>query len=938
MSTVHRIEIHPRDGHTLPVRIVFIEGDLRPADLERLADEALVDDVIETWSIGPADRPGRADPPGWRAVEVSPRPGVTDAVAETVRVAATMLGIEGLLRTATAERHLFDGGLDDAALTAIARRELANEVVQQWCLDGVLPPPFAVGASPVHEVETVPVRTLDPEALLALSASRRLSLDLDEMTSICEHYQSIDRDPTDLELEMIAQTWSEHCVHKTFRASITLQEWGADGLLLDTRVIDGMMKSFLKVPTAEAAKSWVRSAFVDNAGIVRFDEEFDVAIKVETHNHPSAIEPFGGANTGVGGCVRDILGVSARPLANTDVLCFGPPNATDVPAGALAPARVREGVVAGIEDYGNKMGLPTVAGAVVYDAGYTANPLVYVGCVGLLPHGSHPTEPQIGDRIVVIGGRTGRDGLRGATFSSMEMQEETQDIAGTSVQIGHPIHEKQVMEVVCDARDARLYTAITDCGAGGLSSAIGEMAATLGATVQLKDIPTKYPGLQPWELWLSEAQERMVLAVPDDRWSAFCAVAARHGVEAVTLGRFTGDGGLTVKAGDNVVGALSMHFLHTGMPRRSMTARYDHPAVNALRPVLDDPASTLLALLGSDDLCSREPIVRRFDHEVQGGTFVKPLVGPAGDGPGNGAVLVPREARARGRLDRGLALGCGVHPWYGRVDPYRMAWAVIDEALRNVVVLGGDPDQVSLLDNFCWGNPQLPDRLGALVRCGEGCRDASLALAAPWVSGKDSLNNEYTTADGERRAIPGTLLVTALAIVPEVRRISSALRGDGTALLLVGETHGELGGSTLARHLGLDGGEAPRPVTDLLTRARAVHGVIGHPGVRAAHDVSEGGLVVALAEMCIGGRTGAHVHLDTDELLARSWFGESSSRYLLEVDDDAVDDVLAALGDTPVQRVGEVGGGQLVVEGSGARMVVDVEQLVRAHTRIQQGA
>lgn len=927
---VHRIEVRSRAGSPPPklpgadhvelVRVFFVEGDLDGETVERLTRDVLVDDVIESYAIGTPDAAVVPAAEGVHVIEVSPRPGVTDAEAETLLAAARLVGIEGIEQAATARRYELRGDLDTAGLEQLAASHLANDVVQQWAVDAVLPPAFPTGESPVHVVETLPVRGVDDDALISLSTERRLSLDLDEMRCIREHFEAQERDPTDLELEMLAQTWSEHCVHKTFRAKITLQEVTPEGELLGERVIDGMLKSFLRSATEAADRPWVRSAFVDNAGIVRFDDEFDVALKVETHNHPSALEPFGGANTGVGGCVRDILGVSARPIANTDVLCFGPPDATRLPAGVLHPERIAEGVIAGIEDYGNKMGIPTVSGAIVYDEGYIANPLVYAGCLGILPHGSHRTEPRVGDRIVVIGGRTGRDGLRGATMSSMEIGAETLEVAGSSVQIGHPIHEKQVQEVVCEARDAGLYNAITDCGAGGLSSAVGEMASTLGASVQIEDIPTKYPGLQPWELWLSEAQERMVLAVPDRHWEALLALCEQHLVEAVCIGRFTGDGVLTVQHRDTVVGSLDVHFLHDGLPQRQMNATWVVEPTASGPVQVDDWEAALLGILGSHNGRSREPVVRRYDHEVQGGTVGKPLVGVEGHGHGDGSVLVPLAARVRGRTERGVALGCGINPWYGTIDPYRMAWAAVDEAVRNLVVVGADPETVSLVDNFCWGNPNLPDRLGGLVRCGEGCRDAALALGAPYISGKDSLNNEYATPGGSRRAIPGTLLITALGIVPDVKHsTTSDFKRPSQALILVGRTHGELGGAALSRHLDLQGGEAPRPVQDVRRIAGAVHRAIATGAVSTAHDLSEGGLAVALAEMAIGGGIGAVVDLsampgaekDLDAVALA--FSESSSRYLLAVAPNRVAEVQAALKDVPHANIGSTGGENLVL-------------------------
>ena len=745
---------------------------------------------------------------------------------------------------------------------------LANEVIERFQIDAAVVPPFVEDLPADLTVDTIQLTGLDDDALLALSKERRLSLDLREMRQIQQIFADEGREPTDVELEMFAQTWSEHCVHKTFKAKITLTEDG------ETSIVDSLFKTYIWAATDKANTPWLKSVFVDNAGIVGFVDGWDLAFKAETHNHPSALEPFGGANTGVGGVIRDVLGVSARPIATTDALCFGPPDLDPLalPEGVLHPRRIAAGVVAGIGDYGNKMGIPTVDGAVVYDPGYTANPLVYCGCLGLLPTGSHRTTPGVGDHVVTMGGRTGRDGLRGATFSSMEMDTSTSEIAGTSVQIGHPIHEKQVMEAVMEARDKGLYSAITDCGAGGLSSAVGEMAEELGARVHLERVPLKYTGLAPWEVWLSEAQERMVLAVPEADWDAFEAVCTKWGVEAVSLGRFTGDGRLTISHGDLQIADLAMSALHDGIPQRELVAEWVTPDLSEPELGEVDVGQAILDLLATPTLRSKEDIVRTYDHEVQGGTVVKPFVGPAHDGPSDAAVLRPLEVvRATGEASgKGVALSVGLNPQLGKVDPYGMAWAVVDEAFRNAVAVGADPRQTALLDNFCWGNPNLPDRLAGLVRAARGCYDAAVAWKAPFISGKDSLNNEYTGADGDKHAIPGTLLLSALAIVPEVERTTTMdLKAPGNRLYVVGVTADELGGGVLYRLHDELGANLAVPRVDGLDLATALHTAIDGGLVAACHDCSEGGVALAAAEMCLAGRLGADVDLG-----ALPWEGE----------------------------------------------------------------
>src|SRR5581483_9367916 len=480
-------------------------------------------------------------------------------------------------------------------------------------------------------VERVPLTRMSDDGLLDLSRSGMLALNIDEMHAIRAHFQELGREPTDVELETLAQTWSEHCSHKTFRATIRYREVDRAGNVLERETIDNLLKQYIMRATRELARPWVVSAFSDNAGVISFTQGQDIAFKVETHNHPSAIEPFGGANTGVGGVIRDVLGVSARPIAATDILCFGPQSIDPelLPKGVLHPRRIQSGVVAGVQDYGNKIGIPTVNGAILYDEGYISNPLVFCGCVGLAPKGKHRRQAQKGDRIIVLGGRTGRDGLRGATFSSMSMDAQTGEVAGASVQIGDPITEKGLIDVITRARDLGLYNAITDCGAGGLSSAVGEMASSIGAEVELANVRLKYPGLAPWEIWLSEAQERMVLAVPPGNLPALQELCDTFDTELTDIGEFTGSGQLAVGHKDKVVLELDNEFLHKGIPQRRLSAVVGN-RLTVDSTVNDQPSTinvrdTLLKLLSHPNIATKASVIRIYDHEVQGGTVIKPL-------------------------------------------------------------------------------------------------------------------------------------------------------------------------------------------------------------------------------------------------------------------------------------------------------------------------
>lgn len=897
------------------LRVVHLRGEVSDAEVDRLSHVLLVDPVGQWWARRDEHRADGI------VIETGLRPGVTDReAAELVRAAAEM-GAD-LAAAAVGRRYVIRGRLDDEDVQRLADKVLHNEVVERFAV-GPLAAAHADPAAPNPPTRLEPVTELDGEQLLELNRRRRLGMDVAELVAVRDRFRAEGREPTDAELETLAQTWSEHCSHKTFRG------------LIDTPggQVDGLLRSYLRAATEAIAAPWVRSAFVDNAGIVAFDDEWDLAIKVETHNHPSALEPFGGANTGVGGVVRDILGVSARPIAITDILCFGPEDLdpAEVPDGVLHPRRVRQGVVAGVGDYGNKLGVPTIAGAIVHDPGYTTTPLVFAGCLGILPRGSHPTNPAPGDAIVVLGGAVGRDGVGGATFSSQVMGVETADVAGSSVQIGDPIVEKGLIDVVVLARDAGLYSAVTDCGAGGLSSAVGEMAATLGARVDLDLVPRKYAGLAPWEVWLSEAQERMVMATPDP--GPLLALAEEWQVGAAVIGELTGDARLVVVAGEERVVDLDVSFLHEGRPRRRLHA----PAPDATRSprqvVQVDPGDALLALLAHPSIRSTEPVVRTFDHEVLGGTLVRPFGGAEGDGPADGTVVVPPGSGGA----RGVAIGIGVNALLGRLDSYAMAWHVVDEAIRNAVVAGADPDHLALLDNFAWGDPHDGPTLAQLVEAARGCHDAAIAHQAPFVSGKDSLSNVFVGGDGIPDPVTPTLVITAVGVVPTVDDVPvTGVVEPGDAVWLIGPAAGALGGSHLDAVLGADhGGDVPAPDIEAAQRHRQLHRAIVGGLVRSAHDLSEGGLAVAAAEWALAGRSGLELHLDAGDDeggdVVAALFGEGAGRYLVEVAPGDADELVRLV--PGARRLGVVAAEPVVRISCRGEVVLEhaLDRLVRAY-------
>jgi phosphoribosylformylglycinamidine synthase len=1074
-------------------------ADLQRLAVELLCDP--VTQTARSEQLSATRKPPAIDTQKPAIVEVALRPGVTDPVAEQIVRGARELGIAGVNRASTGLRfeivvegekeevhhrehgehregenkEIYRGergeeesgkpginpgdtgstvisegqntpGLNVSVvgsstditptLHLLAKRLLANAVIQRYAI-GEIEPGFPHSAQASGKVDTLPVCDQDPAGLLAVSHDRRAALDLAEMQAIQGYFRREEREPSDVEIETIAQTWSEHCGHKTFKAWIQVDRENVDRYQVDKETslpdtcipvslstdlpvslipdtINGLLLTYIRSATEQIAAPWVRSAFVDNAGIIDFDETYEVSFKVETHNHPSAIEPFGGANTGVGGVIRDVLGVSAKPIANTDVLCFGPQDTPveGLPEGVLHPRRIQSGVVAGVQDYGNKIGIPTVNGAILYDDGYTANPLVFCGCVGIAPKGSHPRQPQAGDRVIVLGGGTGRDGLRGATFSSMTMDAQTGEVSGASVQIGDPITEKGLIEVLLRARDLRLYHAVTDCGAGGLSSAVGEMSSAIGADVELKQVRLKYAGLAPWEIWLSEAQERMVFAVPPQNVPALQAICDTFDVHLTDIGEFTGQGRLVVRYDGAAVLDLENHFLHEGIPQRQLRAKIHHgehrehgeeenneiyrgerrekifnnhgeaeiteflstkktPCLSV--SVVNSLNETLLTLLAHPNIASKAPVVRIYDHEVQGGTVVKPLTGAQNDGPSDACVLKPAGTRGAG----GIVLSNGINPEYGKLDAYRMAWSVIDEAIRNAVAVGCNPERIALLDNFCWGDPLNPETLGSLVEACRGCHDAALHFHTPFISGKDSLNNEYLGSDGQRHAIPPTLLISVLGLIEDVSRaVTMDLKQAVDRVYLVGEFQPSYGGSHYARiqsvlhrdgqdiqdvknefterpaesHQVPEGEATDRSVPAIPNGApqtyRRLHTAMQAGLVRACHDLSEGGLAAAAAEMCIGGRLGMEINplpgpppfeehkWGRGDDIDLSLFGETNGCLLVEVRAEDATAFESVMDGTPILRIGVVTAEPVLSIGSdhGMQISLPVEQLVEAWT------
>ncbi|MCL2647505.1 MAG: phosphoribosylformylglycinamidine synthase subunit PurL [Phycisphaerales bacterium] len=906
-------------------RIFLLQGPqsvLTPENLERIANEVLIDPVTERFSIG--ESPGTAVPGlDGGMIEVHLKPGVMDPVAASCEAAIKdLLGTEGEgggVEVRTGRKFVLLGHVNDDQLRLIAKRLLVNESIETGYFEPFTPGEFPVGHPYTFKLTHVPLRELSDEQLLELSRKGHLFLDLREMQAIQHYFRDQNREPTDAELETLAQTWSEHCVHKTLKATVEFVEKpGERSQKPEARsqktedvapvIIDNLVKSTVFKATMDLAKPWALSVFKDNAGVIAFDDETAVCMKVETHNRPSAIEPYGGAATGIGGCIRDVIGtgLGARPFANTDVFCFANPQtpAETLPAGVIHPRRSAQRVVAGVRDYGNRMGIPTVNGAVFFDDRYVGNPLVFCGTVGVMPRKfAEKGKAKPGDHIVVIGGRTGRDGIHGATFSSDVVTTSHADEFSHAVQIGNAITEKKMLDVILQARDlpeGPLYHAITDCGAGGLSSAVGEMGEKTGATVELERVPLKYQGLSYAEIWISEAQERMVLAVPEENVQRLLDLCDAENVEATDIGLFDGTGKLTLHYQNTLVGQMDMAFVHDGIPKPTRQAVYTPPSrIEPHIPAPKDYAATLHALLKMPTIASKHWIIRQYDHEVQGGTVIKPLVGPNHDGPGDASVVRP----LWGGGQRAVVLANGCQPRFGDIDPYQMALSAIDEAVRNIVCVGGDPEKTAILDNFCWPKCTDPQNLGALVKACQACYDGAIAYGTPFVSGKDSLSNEFITDKGQRIQIPYTLLISAMSVIDNAANcITMDAKQPGNHLLLVGLTRRELGGShyfALHHHIG-----SSVPVVDLKTgpaTAKTVAKLLANRLITSAHDLSEGGLAVALAEMLFAGNLGATIDLagipatpdasDDATLL----FSESASRYLLEIRSEHFDAVARVL-------------------------------------------
>lgn len=803
---------------------------------------------------------------------------------------------------------------------------------------------------------------VDDSVLERISNDGLLALNLNEMHAIQAHYRDdtiraertamgiSPEAPTDVELECLAQTWSEHCKHKIFASKIHHidHETGEDS------TVDSLFKTHIMKPTHDMQEDvdWLLSVFHDNSGVIAWDDTWSVCMKAETHNSPSALDPYGGAMTGIVGVNRDILGtgLGARPIANTDVFCFGPPDWEGaLPDNLFHPSRVLRGVHAGVRVGGNESGIPTVNGAIVFDDRYIGKPLVYCGTVGIMPRvlsdgrPSHVKTPVAGDIVYMVGGRVGYDGIHGATFSSLELTEES---PSSAVQIGDPITQKKMLDMVLEARDAGLITCITDNGAGGLSSSIGEMAEyTNGCEIDLAKVPLKQAGLSPWEILVSESQERMTIAVRPEDQGAFEAMADLHEVEATAVATFTSTGMFHVRYDKATVAYLPIEFLHDGVPQLELESEWRPPKLTPFTPpITADHSSLLEGMLKRPNIASKETWVRQYDHEVIAQTAIKPFVGVERDGPGDAGVIAPIHGDPHG-----LVISCGIAPRYSDIDAGAMAAASIDEAVRNAVCVGLDVDKMAGLDNFCWPDPieseKTPDgrfKLAQLVRANRELERICRAYRLPCVSGKDSMKNDYGTGP-EKISIPPTLLFSLFGDHPDVRQTATSdFKRSGDKIYLVGTSNQELGASELAfmmteaKQADGIGGQVPQLLhpEHNLNMYRSLAAAIRSGYVRTAHDCSEGGLAVSLAEMCIGGRLGASVDIDgtgEGDVWGRLW-GESLGRFVVAVSQEQEAAFLAAMKGYPTTVLGSVNdtGFLRITDGDDPLVNMEVEVMTDA--------
>ncbi len=952
---IHVDNVRTRDVYT-------ISADITPAEAARIA-EYLTNPVLQTSRVGGSAL--TAEDNGCRfLVIVGFKPGVTDNVGRTAREAVADIIGRKLAKDedvySSVEYLLYGAGLTAESVDILARKLLANELIQtvQIFSAGELTGELPLNMPRINAVGSIPVKEYNLEVsddeLVELSKKGTLALTLEEMKAIQGYFRvaegrseyGLSANPTDVELEVLAQTWSEHCKHKIFSATIDYKDL-ENG---ESFTVDSCYKSFIKKSTKEIANEvdFLVSVFSDNAGVITFNDKVDICYKVETHNSPSALDPYGGAMTGIVGVNRDPMGTGqgAELLINVWGYCLGSPftEDKDVPEGLLHPRRLRDGVHQGVIDGGNQSGIPYGYGWEYFDERYLGKPLVYCGTVGVLPkniNGGRGADKAIkpGDLIVMGGGRIGKDGIHGATFSSEELH---QDSPVQAVQIGDPITQKKLGDFTFEARNRGLYRFITDNGAGGLSSSVGEMAEICGGCrMDLALAPLKYAGLAPWEILVSEAQERMSYAVPPEHIEEFKKLAAERDVEVTVLGEFTDDGKFHILYDGKTVALLDIEFMHQGLPKMYLNARWK-------KPVWEEPtdvnsrnmASDLTAMLARLNITSDEFKARQYDHEVKGLSVVKPFTGKCRDVLSDATVTMIEPLSTEG-----IILSAAMLPRYSDIDTYDMMASSIDLAIRRVLAVGGKLGHMAGLDNFCWPDPvqseKTPDgeyKLAQLVRANQALYDCTKAFKVPCISGKDSMKND-STRGGKKISIPPSVLFSVIAKMDDIRlavTLDAKLPGDDVYVL--GLTKDELGGSEYYAMLGYTGNNVPKlDVPAALAMYDKVAELTGKKLAHSLHTPGFGGLAVAFAKTAMAGRLGMNIELGSIPQpgglsLAELLYSESNTRFVMTAAPDKRDEIAAILKGVPFARVGVVTDDDVLrLSGNGSDVAVKLGDLVKSY-------
>ncbi|MCQ2379302.1 MAG: AIR synthase-related protein [Victivallaceae bacterium] len=942
--------------------IYTLDADITLDEAESLA-KLLCNPVLDSYFVSGRMSSGYAPLPPFSSMAVIGfRPGVTDNVARTLRAAASdVLGrrlSEKDIVASSVEYVFMDKSVDTSVAEKIGSKLIANLLIQtltvvgydEFCKNGapvIVPRPGDTGEIGAKIVDL----SVSDEKLMEISRTGTLSLSLDEMKSIQNYFHNapdrakygLTNEPTDLELEVIAQTWSEHCKHKIFSAEIDYSD-----LEKGTEThISNCYKSFIQKSTKELSKEvgYLVSVFKDNAGVIDFNSDCDIAFKVETHNSPSALDPYGGAMTGIVGVNRDPMGTGqgAELMVNVWGYCFGSPFCSDdkVPEGLLHPRRLRDGVHQGVIDGGNQSGIPYGNGWEYFDDRYIGKPLVYCGTLGKLPKKingvpGHYKTILPGDLIVMAGGRIGKDGIHGATFSSEELHK---DSPVQAVQIGDPITQKKMSDFMMEARDRGLYRFVTDNGAGGLSSSVGEMAEECGGCrIDLAKAPLKYAGLQPWEILVSEAQERMSFAVAPDKIEEFKKLAAERDVEVSVLGEFTDDGMFHVMYGDKTCGCISIEYMHTGLPKMHLKAVWKAPRWPEVECSGRDMSADLLAMMGRLNIASGEFKARQYDHEVKGLSVVKPYVGKCRDVASDACVLMIEPLSTEG-----VVLTSAILPRYSDIDTYWMTADSIDLAVRRVLAVGGSMSRIAGLDNFCWPDPvrseKTPDgeyKLAQLVRANQALHDFTKFFKVPCISGKDSMKND-STRGGRKISIPPSLLFSVVAKMDDIRlAVTLDFKNPGDIIYVLGKTADELGGSEYFNMLGGLGNNVPKvdPESAIKLYTKVIEATrLGLVDAMIAPGF--GGVAVALGKMAIGGRLGADVDLSAmpgakglDS--AAQMFSESSSRFVATVPPEKQTEFERIMAGTDFAVIGKVTNGDKLSLGPAT---VSVDDLVTSYKK-----